>query len=467
MKKLFYLTILSVFAPILQLHAQDKANLQAIDSMFSSLYKRGKFNGNVLLAEKGKVLYKKSFGLANEQTKAPLNENSIFELASCSKQFTAMAIALLQHKGKLSVDDDFTLYLPEMKHYKGITIKNLLYHTSGLTDYMGLSDSIWNSWDMKKIATNNDVIHLFVKYEPALDFETGTQHKYSNTGYLLLASIIERVSGKTYGAYLDQNIFKPLRMDHSFVYNRRYAPRKVNNYAFGYVMDDSLHKKVLPDSLERTNYVYTLDGIVGDGTVNTTVNDFLKWDVALYENRLLPAAEMKPLFESGKLKNDTNINYGFGWFIKPNTENGKIVFHSGGWPGYVTYIERNLTTHKTMIFLENSEEGSIPSKQVRLLMDGKPFPPPAKEILVSEAILNSYTGQYQLDTGFVLTITKEGKQLFAQATGQGRFAIYPSAENKFFTKEIEVSMEFIKEGEEVKKMMFYQGGTKIDAPKIH
>lgn len=465
MKKLLYLFIACTCTYATNVNAQTKFSTGIADSMFSSMHAEGGFNGNVLLAENGTVLYKKSFGLANETTKAPLNENSIFELASCSKQFTAMAIALLQHQGKLKVEDDFTKYIPELNFYKGITISNLIYHTSGIPDYMQ-SDSMWADWDEHKIATNKDVIERFVRYKPALNFETGTKHEYSNTGYMLLASIIERTSGMSFGAYLQKYIFKPLKMDRSFVYNRRYAPKKVDNYAFGYVMDDSLHKLVLPDSYVYTQYVYNFDGIVGDGCVNSTVNDLLKWEQALYTTQLLPANEMKVLFESGKLKDGTPAGYAYGWFVKDKADGEKIVSHSGSWPGYITYIERNMTKHRTIIMLMNGPATSIPSKSVNLLMDGKPLPSAPLEIQLPESTLATYEGDYQLAPDMILTITKKGNQLFGQATGQGEIPFYASATDKFFTKAVDAHMEFIKEGDHVSKLIWYQGGQTIPAPKI-
>jgi CubicO group peptidase (beta-lactamase class C family) len=471
MKNITHILLCALLTFNFHTQAQDKNKIMihTADSLFGSLYEQGKFNGNVLLAEQGQVLYKKSFGLENELTQTPLTEHSVFELASCSKQFTAMAIAILAHEGKLSLSDEISVYFPELKYYKGITIRNLIYHTSGMPDYMQLNDSIWQSWDEHKIATNKDVISIFEKYKPKLMFDPGTKHEYSNTGYLLLASIIEKVSGISFGAYLDQKIFKPLGMAHSLVYNRRYAPRKVEHYAFGYVTNDSLHKKVLPDSFPPTSYVYNLDGIVGDGAVNSTVNDLLIWDNALYTDKLLPADKRKELFESGKLKNDSLAHYGFGWFIKDKPDGTKIVSHSGGWPGYITYIERNLQMHRTIIMLQNTSDGAIPNKEVRLLMDGKPIPPAEilKEVLLPENVLSFYTGQYQLDPEFILTITKEGQQLYAQATGQGRIPIYASSTTKFFNKEVAVKMEFVKDGEQIKEMIFQQGGTTIAAPRIN
>ncbi len=192
-----------------------------LDSLFGKLHDDGRFNGNVLIAEKGTVIYKKSFGLANEATKQPLNENSVFELASCSKQFTAMAIAILNYQGKLKYDDPVYKYIPELGFYKKVTIRNLINHTSGMPAYEDLLDSVW---DKSKIATNKDVIKILKDYKPSLHFEPNSRYEYSNTGYALLAVVIERVSKISYPAFLKKYIFNPLKMQHSIVYTRRYKP---------------------------------------------------------------------------------------------------------------------------------------------------------------------------------------------------------------------------------------------------
>lgn len=350
--------------------AQDK--IQKIDSLLNVMYANKSINGNFLIAEKGNVIYKKSFGLANEVTKEKLNENSIFELASVSKQFTAMAIMMLKEKGKLNLYDDVTKYIPELWDYKGITIKNLLNHTSGLADYEKLMDSLFDK--KSKIATNNDIITLFSRHKPKVLFEPNTKFEYSNTGYALLGSIIEKVSGKTFADFLDLNIFKPLYMENTFVYTRRFLPKKVNNYAFGYVYSDSLKKQVLPDDLNETKYVVWLDGIVGDGAVNSTVNDLLKWDRALYTNKLLSENGMKQLFEVAVLKDNSKTKYGLGWFMDDNADFGKMASHSGGWPGYSTYIDRHIDNDKTIIILQNHDRAAIPLKSIRNILYDKPLP---------------------------------------------------------------------------------------------
>jgi CubicO group peptidase (beta-lactamase class C family) len=329
--------------------AQDRVAI--IDSVVNNLFKSERFNGNILVAEKGNVLYNKSFGIANESTKELLNESSIFELASVSKQFTAMAIVILKEKGKLSYEDKISTFLPQLSNYKNVTIKHLLNHTGGLPDYMDLMDSLF---DKRKIATNKDIVDLFAKHNPKILFEPNTKWEYSNTGYAFLASIIEKVSGLSYGDYLQKAIFKPLEMNNTFVYTRRFAPKKISNYAFGYIYSDSLKKYILPDELEETKMVIWLDGIVGDGTVNSTVNDLLKWDRALYTEKLVSSESKKEIFSAVELNNKSKRDYGFGWALSDDETYGKIVNHSGGWPGYKTFIERHIDNDKTIIVLSLS-----------------------------------------------------------------------------------------------------------------
>lgn len=344
--------------------SQNKA--QKIDSLMNALYSTDDFSGTVLVAEKGKILYCHSFGFANATTKEKLTENSIFETGSVSKQFTAMAIMILKEKGKLNLDDEIKKYIPELVNYKGITIRNLLNHTGGLPDYMEIMDSLF---DKSRIATNKDVVAIYSKYKPKVLFEPNSKFVYSNTGYAFLATIIENVSGLTYAEYLSKNIFKPLKMKHTFVYNRRLNPKKVENYAFGYFSSDSLTGYILPDDFEETKFVIWLDGIVGDGAVNSTVIDLLKWDRALYKNILLSDDGMKAIFEVATLNNKTKTSYAMGWEIEKFDVYSKMTRHGGSWPGYVAYIERHIENDKTIIILQNHEDDiSIPLKAIRKII---------------------------------------------------------------------------------------------------
>jgi CubicO group peptidase (beta-lactamase class C family) len=344
--------------------------IQKIDSLLKSYYSQGKFNGNILVAEKGKVIYSRSFGLANEITKEKLNENSIFNLASVSKQFTAMAIMILKEKGKLKLDDEIEKYIPELSIYSGVTIKNLLNHTGGLPDYSKLLDSLW---DKTKIANNKDIVALLSKHKPKELFRPNTQYKYSNTGYAMLALIIEKVSGYSYADYLHKTIFKPLRMKNTFVYTPRLTPKQINNFATGY-MTDSLNRYVLPDSINETKFVFYSDGIVGQGRVHSTTFDLLKWDRALYTTKLISKEGMKEIFEIATLEDKSKTEYGFGWHIEENADFGKITNHSGSWPGYLTFIDRQITNDKTIIILQNHYPVIVPVKSIRSILYNKLIP---------------------------------------------------------------------------------------------
>ncbi len=335
------------------LFGQNK--FQGIDSLFNAISEHGQFNGNVLITEKGKPIYQKSFGLANKESKEELKENSVSELTSCAKQFTALAIVQLKEQGKLNYDDTIDKHLPELREYHKVAVRHLLNHTSGMPDYMQLMDSLW---DKAKIATNQDIIYLFEAHRPPLLFEPNTKFEYSNTGYVLLASIIEKMSGLSYATYLDKKYFKPLRMSNTFMFYRRYAPKKVINDASGYVYDFSSNRFVLANNYNYNSnkIVIWLDGIVGDGTINSTVSDLVKWDRALHQNTLITKESKKDLYVPATLMDGTKTQYGLGLFFINDNTFGYYASNTEGWPGYATFIERHITSDKVIIIHTNYDE---------------------------------------------------------------------------------------------------------------
>ncbi len=435
-----------------------QSRVQKIDSFLTVFYS-GKLNGNVLFAEKGKVVYKKSFGFSNATTKEKLNENSIFELASVSKQFTAMAIVILKEKGKLNYEDKISKYIPQLSNYSNITIKNLLNHTGGLPDYMEIMDS---TFDKTKIATNEDIISTFAKLKPAILFEPNTKWEYSNTGYALLASIIENISGMSYGDYLNKVIFKPLKMTNTFVYRRRYLPKKIANYAFGYVYSDSLKKYVLPDDSDKTKMVVWLDGIVGDGTVNSTVIDLLKWDRALYADKLISIAGKKELFTSSELKDKSKTDYGFGWFIEDNGVYGRLVNHTGGWPGYITFIERHVENDKTIIVLLNfiNNNTYIPTADLRKLLYKID---PVKFIELKKEEKEKYAGEYKNSKGKIVKLMYEMGSLYRLNDDGEKFELKAISKTKFQMMKYspDIFYEFIIKDDKVEKYIMTQPELKI------
>lgn len=442
-----------------------------LDSLFTDLYNQKKFNGNVLISENNKILFEKSFGIANIETKEKLNSNSIFELASVSKQFTAMGIAILNEQNKIKLDDKMSKYIPELIYYDKITIRNLLNHTSGLPDYMQLLDSLLLDDTFKKqrkIATNKDIVSLFKMHQPKVLFEPNEKWEYSNTGYALLATIIEKASGKSYSEFLKKNIFEALSMKNTFVYTRRLQPKNIENYAFGYVKD-SLNEKILPDEVTTDGlnfYVYSLDGIVGDGTVNSTTNDLLIWDKALYTNKLVSTEMMKEVFTSSKLNDKSKTGYGFGWQITFDKLAGNVVEHSGSWPGYKTFIERQIDKKNTIIILQNydTEATIIPIKEVnKILYD-------VKEIRLTEKEINAIAGEYQTTEGKIKKIITENNKLYIPMNETVKLELEPITKTTFVVIGFnpEVIYEFIIKDSKVEKYIVTQEaqGIKKEAIKI-
>ncbi len=312
-----------------------------------------KFNGNVLVARGGKPIYQQSFGYADFNSKTMLNDSSAFELASVSKQFTAMGIMILKERGLLRYEDDIKKFFPALP-YEHITIRNLLTHTSGLPSY---EDQFEKKWDRKKIAYNKDILEMLIREKDSLFFKPGSNWQYSNTGYALLASIIEKVSGMSYNDFMAKSIFSPLGMTRTFILNGRRASRKTpDNYALGFVYSDSLHRYILPDSLPKLDMVYYLDGIVGDGCVNSTTGDLLKWINAWNTEKLVskPAINemLSPLVRISP--DDSSGYYGFG--VRIQLEKGhRIITHGGGWPGYSTLVAKFVDKDQIIIILSNNE----------------------------------------------------------------------------------------------------------------
>lgn len=344
----FIIFLISVFGCSF---AQTKA--EQLDKYFTKRFSDFEY-ANVLVAENGNIIYQKSFGYSNDSTKTPLNDSSIFCLASVSKQFTAVGIIILKEKGKLSLSDDITKYLPELP-YIGVTIRHLLNHTSGIPEWELLVEK---TWDHSKIATNDDEVKWFAANKPPLLFPTGSKFKYTNTAYELLASIIERVSGKKYTDFQQENIFTPLSMSNTFVYSRRLAPKKIENFAWNYGYDSKAKKRVRLDYYKQYDQLYWMDGVVGANAIHSTTSDMLKWDQALYSDRLISKASQEEMFAPGKLNDGKAIEYGLGFFIAGKGNNlseiyGKRVYHGGSWGGYGAWVERNISQNKTIIMLQN------------------------------------------------------------------------------------------------------------------
>ncbi len=338
MKSLLFVLLI----PFLSVAQQLEKN---IDSLIAA---QKDFSGVILIAENGNPIFQKAFGYREFASQIPLQTSDIFELASVSKQFTAMIIMLLKEKGLLNYDDSVSKYLDIP--YKGITIRNLLTHTSGLPDYQDVMDKYW---DKTKVAGNPDCIGYLNKYAPPKLFEPGEKYTYSNTGYLLLASIAEKASGKDFIELCRKWIFKKLKMKNTDI--RTLEEKKAaKNFAIGHIYVEERNKYVRADSFPSSNYTIWLGNRKGPGRISSTAADLLKWDKALYTEKIIKQSTLQEAFSPMKLNNGSFSNYGFGWDLRTDPVLGEIVQHNGDNPGYKTYIIRYIDKKKTIIVLNNN-----------------------------------------------------------------------------------------------------------------
>jgi len=315
-------------------------NIHKLDSLISICNKRYGFNGNVLVGQENKIIYHKSFGFANLRKTGKLSTESVFQLASVSKQFTAMAVMMLQERGELDWDDSIKMYIPDFP-YEDVTVRHLLNHTSGLPNYMWLIEHHWENDSV--IPDNGDMVKMLNDHKLASYFSSGRRYEYSNTGYAVLAYLVEVITGETFGDFLHANIFEPLQMYHSFVYNcasDTISPQKLDGYYRRW-------------GRYRLNTGSIHDGIVGDKGIFSTTGDLYKWDQALYSYQLVSYATLELAFQSGILKNKKEIPYGYGFRLRNNADS-RIIYHHGKWCGFRTAFERYIDKKTTIIILDHT-----------------------------------------------------------------------------------------------------------------
>lgn len=298
----------------------------------SELNKRGQFNGSILVARQGVVLYKKGFGKADFQNDINFKSATPCYIASLTKQFTAMAVMILAERKKLSYEDHLSDYFSQFPSYaQKITIRNLLNHTSGITDYFKLPI-------VHKGLTNQEVMNSLIKLD-SLRFTPGDKFEYTNSGYILLAMIVEKVSGMPFHLFLRNNIFLPLHMSRTLVFDE--SSPAIKSRAKGYNM------------FEKDNDYDILTQ--GDGGIFSTVEDLYKWDQSLYSEALVKKETLKDAFVPPTLKDGSKSSYGFGWGVT-NQNDTLIYSHAGAYGGFNTFIQRIPESRITIILLTNMED---------------------------------------------------------------------------------------------------------------
>ncbi len=315
------------------------AELKFYEDEFADLLTKHRFNGTVLVARRGMVIYRHAFGFADFRDKTPLTEDTPFQLASISKTFTATAILLLQQDGLLEIDDPVARHIPEFP-YPQMTIRHMLNHTSGIQNYMWLVE---HQWKQSRPPDNEDVLKLFIRHQRPVDFAAGTRFAYSNTGYAFLALVVERVSGTSFADFLKTRIFDPLEMRNSFAFNPYDTDVLPPGRALGFRPG------------RRSFLLYSdvrHDGVMGDKGLYSSVNDLYKWDQAIYRHALLSPGTWDEAFTPAVLQNLRTVDYGYGWRLQTFLD-GRVVHHPGRWNGFRTSFKRFIDNQATLILLSN------------------------------------------------------------------------------------------------------------------
>lgn len=358
-----------------------KKKAESIDKVFSNLRKKVGFNGTVLYAEQGRIIYNKAWGFRNLRKRCDsLQVEDRFQLSSVSKMFTAEAVMILKNEGKIDYDIDIREYIPEFP-YEGITARLLLNHRSGLSRYESLADAEWP--DRKKPFLNDDMIEYYAKHQPTPYFKPNNGFNYSNVNYALLASIVERVSGMSFAEFMKVRIFDPLGMNDSYIYEMRpdtLVSAYIEDIVQGYYMD-----KRRP--MQAPNEY--LNGVKGDKIMISNTEDMFKFWTAVDYGLLIPDSIQDEAFKPGSPKSrKRKDNYGFGWRI-PSKYPG-CYYHYGWWKAYRSFFIRDDVNDKTIIILTNTNKGPSSEHFWKIINDKtNPIPPASVNITYWETKLGS------------------------------------------------------------------------------
>jgi CubicO group peptidase (beta-lactamase class C family) len=323
-------------------------SVKRIHELMSTLYEHGEFNGSVLVASNGEVIYSSGFGMADFKAREKFTVHTSSCIASVTKQFTAVGIMMLAEQNKLRYDDPVTKFVKLPDCYDQVTLRHLLTHTSGVFEYSELG-----SGRPDKLIFKTNSLH----------FLPGQRYEYSNSNYVLLSTVIENITNLPFADFLKQKILDPLGMTRTFPSIK--GNKRLSGIAVGYNQFGKLDD-------------YNSSAVFGDGGLYSTVEDLLKWDRALYTEQLLKQSTLAEAFRPGAVSHGTST-YGFGWNVAEGPD-GKVVWHTGNTAGFRAYIQRRLDQHRTIIILTNTG----PSKRIEIaeaingILDQTPYTLPKR-----------------------------------------------------------------------------------------
>lgn len=406
------------------------------------------FSGSVLVSKEGKTLFAHGYGLANIEHQVPNTTRTKFRLGSITKQFTAMAILILQERGKLKVEDPVGKYLDDApKAWEGVTIHHLLTHTGGVPSYT--DDPAYR----KKMMMPETVKSMIARFrDRPLDFKPGEKFHYSNSGYFLLGAIIEKLSGKSYEAFLKEAIFDPLGMkDTGYDRAATVLPGRASGYTLG--KDGPVNAEYLDMSQPYAA-----------GSLYSTVEDLARWDRALADGKLISKDAYAKMYTPAK------NNYAYGWVVT-TAKGRKEIQHGGGINGFVTQILRYPDEKVCVVVLCNilpANPGRI-ARDLAAIAFGEPceLPKARKVASVDPKVFDAYVGKYQLEPKVMATVSRDRDRILLEVTDQPRIEMFPESETVFFLKVVDATITFEKDEKgRVNALVIHQGGRDVKAKRL-
>jgi CubicO group peptidase (beta-lactamase class C family) len=411
-----------------------------MDQIVRSYSDSHQFMGSVLVAQGDKIVFEKSYGDANLEWNIPDDASTKFRIGSMTKQFTAASILLLEERGKLGTDDTVKKYMPDAPAaWDKVTIYNLLTHTSGIPSFTSFPDYHASEGTP---TTPKALVDRF--RDKPLEFQPGEKWNYSNSGYVLLGYLLEKISGQNYADFVKENIFKPVGMkDTGYDSNSDVIPHRATGYTPG------------PSGPVNSGYI-DMTIPFSAGALYSTTHDLLLWEEALYGGKVLSAASLK------KMTTPYKENYGCGLMI--TTAKGHLQYeHGGGIEGFNTDMAYYPDDKLTVIVLANlngGAPGDITGKLAAVAHDEKVvLQSERKEIKVPREILEKYVGSYELAPGILITMSLDGDKFMTQLTGQPKFEVFGQTEKDFFLKVVDAQLTFETDAQgKAVDVILHQGG---------
>jgi CubicO group peptidase (beta-lactamase class C family) len=419
----YFLYLLAALFFVTTVRAQDDSRYDKFVQYYVNTHN---FMGAVTVVRDNQTLFNKGFGSANLEWDIPNTPITKYRIGSVTKQFTAASILLLEERGKLKIDDPVKKYLPDAPDaWDKITIFNLLTHTSGIPDFTNFPEYQKEQFIAR---TPKQIVDIF--RDRPLDFTPGENMSYSNSGYILLGYLLEKVSGETYQDFLQKNIFDPLGMkDSGYDSNSAIIPRRASGYS------------TRPGGLVNAGYE-DMSNPFSAGALYSTTEDLLRWEQGLFGGKLLSKESLS------KMTTPNKNTFALG--VRTGKVNGHTVIqHGGGIPGFATQLAYYPDAKLTVAVLSNvycNAPAQLAGNLAAIALGEEvALPTVRKEVMVPSNILSKYVGTYELAPGINMTIALEGGHLVGQMSGTGKVPIYAETETKFFSKLVDATIEFFKD----------------------